>query len=592
MFQVATGAIHAAIVVYELVRQASENAKEVEPLGNRLKQLSTLLINAEKNKALLKNQDLKTMLDSCDKVGQDSSTYLNGFTKKSKVSRLFGAQTHKVNFDNLNKDLDRCIAYFTASLTADSNKTLNNIVENEELKQQMLIKQQREQRQIAVSNLKNQQALADLQVTTITQQQLAAAQLLAQQQEILSQLAALKMQQTTTVASSSSTTVTTTVSMEGLSHKQRITASCMLSNGLVASGSEDRTIKLWDQNKGYTIDTLRINTGTVNGILELYRNGKPTGYAASVSSDEKVNVWSIAIPTLETPRDVKTFRGHQAPVNCIADFENGKIATGSSDMTIRIWDIDAEDVEEAQIIKIKGHTKQITALVAMSSDLLVSTSHDQTVNVWSIDWKNNSSELLYTLEEQGFIERACKVSDNIFATANIDGIIKLWNLKSGAEIASFTSSDAGLYSLTSMGPGSNIIVYGEYSGRIVALDVTDNKFKKINEMTRSYDKTVFTLAAGSSSDLVISGGKDKKLKLINIRTGAEVLTFTGTKTEVLAKIGNGQSSNTATLHSFLTSAPVATQPKTTSNRISPPPSSNVSESGSPESQGKLTYVPL
>lgn len=587
MFELATGAIKGAILVYDQAITAKSNTEEIAALGKRLGNLATLLEAAQKNPDFLNNPNLKKMIVSCAEHGDACKTELKSYAEKSTAKLFFKAQTYKDMFTALNKKLDQNIADFTASVTVDNNEKLSHIQKDAVQKQKFMEDQHLQQNRVAATNFANQQTLAQMQQAAHQQQQYAAAQLLQQQQQILNQLAALQPKPVAAAASSSSssTVTVTTRSYEGMSHMQDVSASCSLSNGLVVSGSEDSTVKLWDPSEGYAVDILRYHDDEVTGVAEIYKNGIPTGYAVSVSRDEKIKIWPMDIPAGKKIRSVKTLRGHQGPVLCVADFGNGKIATGSTDKTVRIWDIDADE-EEAQIIKLKGHTEKVVSLVAMSEDMLVSASGDSTVKVWSIDWKDNTAELLYTLEMNTLrMMSVCKVSSSVFATADVEANIKLWSLKSGTELASYKEECIGLYSLASMGSGSNRLIFGDTKGRVNLLEVSENtnkkvEIKKIKVMIHAYEKTVFTVARGPSANTILSGSKDLKLKLFDIEKCAELLTFTGIKGEVLAK--NNAASSVQSLYTPVKNV------GTTSNRTSPPPSTNTNEHGSPGNKSKLS----
>ena len=73
-----------------------------------------------------------------------------------------------------------------------------------------------------------------------------------------------------------------------------------LSNGKIASGSEDRTIKIWDPNTGKSLHTLEGHTGVDDSIIEL-----SDGKIASCSMDNTIKIWDT-----NTWECLRTLEGH------------------------------------------------------------------------------------------------------------------------------------------------------------------------------------------------------------------------------------------------------------------------------------------
>ena len=59
--------------------------------------------------------------------------------------------------------------------------------------------------------------------------------------------------------------------------------------GLVASGSSDRTVRVWEVESGRLVRTLAGHTGGVSALA-----GLPGGLVASVSHVNTVAVWRVA----------------------------------------------------------------------------------------------------------------------------------------------------------------------------------------------------------------------------------------------------------------------------------------------------------
>ena len=84
----------------------------------------------------------------------------------------------------------------------------------------------------------------------------------------------------------------------------------------------------------------------------------------------------------EVGGELKTFKGHTAPVTCVAVSPDGVLAaTGSEDRLIKIWDVKAG----TELRTLAGHRAAVTG-VAFSPDgrWLVSSGRDGTIRLWDV----------------------------------------------------------------------------------------------------------------------------------------------------------------------------------------------------------------
>jgi len=142
---------------------------------------------------------------------------------------------------------------------------------------------------------------------------------------------------------------------------------------LVASGSTNTTIRLWDPATGAVRGTLEGHSRALTAGL-FSPNGK---LLASGSRDKTVRLWDPAIGT-----ERGTLKGHSGAVISVAFSPDGTVlASGSMDKTVRLWNLTTGTARGT----LKGHSDWVSAM-AFSSDgtLFTSGSGDKTVRLWDL----------------------------------------------------------------------------------------------------------------------------------------------------------------------------------------------------------------
>ena len=97
----------------------------------------------------------------------------------------------------------------------------------------------------------------------------------------------------------------------------------------IISGSDDKTVKIWDANTGECLKTLEGHSNYVNSVAYSPDGSK----IISGSNDDTVKIWDA-----NTGQCLKTLEGHLDNVRSVAFSPDGtKIISGSDDKTVKIW---------------------------------------------------------------------------------------------------------------------------------------------------------------------------------------------------------------------------------------------------------------
>ncbi|MGD0680619.1 MAG: serine/threonine-protein kinase, partial [Terracidiphilus sp.] len=139
----------------------------------------------------------------------------------------------------------------------------------------------------------------------------------------------------------------------------------------LASGSYDRTIKLWDTASGQMLRTLQGHGGDVSSVAF-----SPDGRTlASGHDDTTVKLWDMASGQL-----LRTLHGHSYSVSSVAFSPDGRtLASGSTDFTIKFW-----DAASGQLLRTIKSQSSMSDTIAFSPDgrTLASGGGDYSIRLW------------------------------------------------------------------------------------------------------------------------------------------------------------------------------------------------------------------
>ncbi|XWK88065.1 MAG: tetratricopeptide repeat protein [Phormidium sp.] len=266
---------------------------------------------------------------------------------------------------------------------------------------------------------------------------------------------------------------------------------------ILFSGSDDKTIKIWELSTGKEIRTL---TGHTHYVYSLAISpDRKTLFSAS--GDNTIRIWHWG-----NGEQLRTLNGHSSTVYALVISPDGqKLVSGGNDSTIKIWQLSNFS---SDLRTLTGHSDTIFSLaISRDGKTLVSGSNDKTIKIWEF----SSGREIRTLTEHSKTVYAVAISPDgqTLYSGSADNTIKIWQLNTGKELRTLRGHSSAVRSLI-ISSDEKTLISGSDDSKIKIWELSSGK--EICTLS-GHSGNVFSMAISLDQRTLVSGSSDKTIRI-------------------------------------------------------------------------------
>jgi len=271
-------------------------------------------------------------------------------------------------------------------------------------------------------------------------------------------------------------------------------------------------------------EAVRTLTAHQGSVLSMAFSKTTPSLLASGSKDHTVMLWDLTQPESQ-PKAI--LKGHQDKIYAVAFRVDGKLlASASTDDTVKLWEVNTGKVMYT-FSGIGKKNDRVSSLVFSADGHFLATGHwNNNINLWNLEqqkfWRTigGRSEWLWGLfsygagHENSVNAVAFNVDGTLLASASFDQTVKIWKVDTAKLIRTLTEPESWVLCLA-VSPDGKILAAGGYDKTIRFWDFDTGQL--LNTVAAAHKAAVATLAFHPNHPLLASGGFDEKVKLWDLK---------------------------------------------------------------------------
>merc|ERR1711991_81015 len=263
----------------------------------------------------------------------------------------------------------------------------------------------------------------------------------------------------------------------------------------ILSGSQDRTIQLWNADNGKPIAKFDGHGQAVRGV-ECFNDSSSL---VSVGQDKQFLVWDVGRVTVS-----RKIRAHDGEINCVRlNADNSVAITGGADRKVHVWDLRSRNYSPVQTLQ---HAKDGISSLCVSKYEICAGSLDGEVRQYDL-----RAGKLRTDRMGGPAVMGVQYSNdgNCLLVTTLDSRLRLLDKSSGDLLNDYRGHKNETYKTdATLSRDDALVLAGSEDGLIHVWDLVEAKSRAV---LRGHAHVVTSLAYSPIGDAFVSGSIDRSL---------------------------------------------------------------------------------
>eukprot|EP00931_Biecheleriopsis_adriatica_P030291 TRINITY_DN17866_c0_g1_i2.p1 TRINITY_DN17866_c0_g1~~TRINITY_DN17866_c0_g1_i2.p1 ORF type:complete len:461 (+),score=83.67 TRINITY_DN17866_c0_g1_i2:27-1385(+) len=220
------------------------------------------------------------------------------------------------------------------------------------------------------------------------------------------------------------------------------------------------------------------------------------------------------------PGFLGTLQGHKSAIYALAVSPDGRLASGSKDGLINIWNLTSAAPRKVSkpVQRLHGHTQGVTALAFVpassgTGEALVSGSADNSTVVWDIA----SGKVLHNISHPrtvfavGIARSGIASQDRQVTTGCWDGVVRVFSLDSGDAVTQLNAHRGGIYALAYSPLDSSLLATASADRTVKIWDMS--KPRLLWSLRGHKDHVTSVDWSPTQTYMLATGGWDRRFRL-------------------------------------------------------------------------------